>query len=114
MAAAEPVAAQPIFDVPAVKDDSPVARPSDTIVWPPLGAKWPAQKAREDLWPAPEAPGLPAALTAVESSAALMAQMWVQSTQEVLNRGSARVCHHCALPLSTQARFCRRCGTKQG
>ena len=43
----------------------------------------------------------------------MMAEMWAQSAQEVLNRGSVRVCHHCALPVSTKARFCRRCGTQQ-
>jgi len=40
--------------------------------------------------------------------------LWAESTQQVLDRGSVRVCHHCALPVSTQARFCRRCGTRQG
>ena len=39
--------------------------------------------------------------------------MWAESSEEVLNRGTVRVCHHCSLPVSTQARFCRRCGTRQ-
>jgi len=111
--AAEPVPSHLIFDIPAVSDEAPAARQSDPAAWPPLGAKWPAPKSQGRAWPAPEAPSLPAALAALDGPAPVMAQMWVQSSQEVLNRGAVRVCHHCALPLSTQARFCRRCGTKQ-
>ena len=44
----------------------------------------------------------------------LVAALWAESAQQVLDRGTVRVCHNCALPVSTQARFCRRCGTRQG
>jgi len=44
----------------------------------------------------------------------LVAALWAESAQQVFDRGSVRVCHHCALPVSTQARYCRRCGTQQG
>jgi ribosomal protein L40E len=81
--------------------------------WPPLGASWPARETRGAPWPGPDAPPVPAAVVAKEALTPVVAEMWAQSSQEVLNRGSVRVCHRCALPVSTQARFCRRCGTKQ-
>jgi ribosomal protein L40E len=81
--------------------------------WPPLGASWPAQEAPGSPWPAPQSAPLPAIVAAQQASAPTLDEMWVQSAQQVLNRGSVRVCHRCALPVSTQARFCRRCGTKQ-
>jgi ribosomal protein L40E len=56
-------------------------------------------------------------VTASHSDAAespLVAALWAESAQQVFDRGSVRVCHQCALPVSTQARYCRRCGTQQG
>jgi hypothetical protein len=96
--------AQATFDMPV----EPPATP-----WPPLGASWPAREKPGALWPAPEATSVPAVVAAGQVPAPMMAEMWAQSAQEVLNRGSVRVCHHCALPVSTKARFCRRCGTQQ-
>jgi ribosomal protein L40E len=93
-----------------VPPPSPVQEPAP---WPPLGASWPAQEAPGVAWPTPETPPIPAALAAKETAPPVFAEMWAQSAQEVLSRGTVRVCHRCALPVSTQARFCRRCGTKQ-
>ena len=87
--------------------------PRAPAAWPPIGASWPARETPGAPWPGPEAPSVPAAVVAREAALPVLAGMWAQSAQEVLNRGSVRVCHRCALPVSTQARFCRRCGTKQ-
>ncbi|HEX7495613.1 MAG TPA: hypothetical protein VF349_03155 [Candidatus Limnocylindrales bacterium] len=87
--------------------------PQAPAAWPPIGASWPARETPGAPWPGPEAPSVPAAVVAREASLPVLAGMWAQSAQEVLSRGSVRVCHRCALPVSTQARFCRRCGTKQ-
>ena len=87
--------------------------PQAPAAWPPIGASWPARETPGAPWPGPEAPWVPAAVVAREAALPVLAGMWAQSAQEVLNRGSVRVCHRCALPVSTQARFCRRCGTKQ-
>jgi ribosomal protein L40E len=87
--------------------------PQAPAAWPPIGASWPARETPGAPWPGPEAPSVPAAVAAREAALPVLAGMWAQSAQEVLNHGSVRVCHHCALPVSTQARFCRRCGTKQ-
>ena len=87
--------------------------PQAPAAWPPIGASWPARETPGAPWPGPEAPSVPAAVAAREAALPVLAGMWAQSAQEVLSRGSVRVCHHCALPVSTQARFCRRCGTKQ-
>ncbi len=96
------------------KDATPPSRgPQAPAPWPPIGASWPARETPGAPWPGPDAPAVPAVVAARETAPPVLAEMWAQSAQQVLNRGSVRVCHHCALPVSTQARFCRRCGTKQ-
>ena len=99
---------------PPPADVAPTSRePHEPAPWPPLGASWPAREAAGAPWPGPDVSPVPAAVVAHEAVLPVLAEMWAQSAQEVLNRGSVRVCHHCALPISTQARYCRRCGTKQ-
>jgi len=100
-------------DVAATAErEDPADSPASHAQWPPLGASWPAQDARADRWTTMGAPH-PAVVAARQAREPLEAEMWAQSAQEVMNRGTVRVCHHCALPVSTQARFCRRCGTEQ-
>jgi ribosomal protein L40E len=94
----------------------PAPKAHEHVAWPPIGASWPAQGPAAP-WPvsgllqasvmaAPQA-------EAVETESPLVAALWAESAQQVLDRGTVRVCHHCALPVSTQARYCRRCGTEQ-
>jgi ribosomal protein L40E len=114
-AAASPAAAQPAPATQAATSPAaaqPAAQEPATP-WPPLGASWPTRQKPGAPWPAPDATPVPAVVAAQQAPAPTMAEMWLQSAQEVLNRGSVRVCHHCALPVSTKARFCRRCGTQQ-
>jgi hypothetical protein len=92
--------------------ESPSTKPA--TAWPPLGASWPSREDPTAPWAAPEAPVVPAAVAATRIPTPTIAEMWAQSSQEVMNRGTVRVCSNCALPVSTQARFCRRCGTAQG
>jgi ribosomal protein L40E len=96
----EPVAAEPV---------EATAQP---VAWPPLGASWPAPNPGARKWAASDAPH-PAVVAASQSPVPFETEMWAQSSQEVMNHGTVRVCQHCALPVSTQARFCRRCGTQQ-
>ena len=100
---------------PAVPLEAPplYRSPQAPASWPPIGASWPARETPGAPWPGPEAPSVPAAVVARKAAIPVLAGMWAQSAQEVLSRGSVRVCHRCALPVSTQARYCRRCGTKQ-
>jgi ribosomal protein L40E len=89
------------------------AEPAEPVApWPPFGASWPAQNPQSGAWPGP-GNVLPAVVAAQWIRPAAEVEIWAQSSQEVMNRGTVRVCHHCALPVSTQARFCRRCGTNQ-
>jgi hypothetical protein len=95
-------------------------QPEEPAPWPPIGASWPAQTSPAAPWPMPGA-DVPASVVAASRAeqteapeSPLVTALWAESTQQVLDRGSVRVCHHCALPVSTQARFCRRCGTRQG
>lgn len=100
-------------------EPAPVAsQPAGTPApWPPIGASWPRQNAPAAPWPGPDAVLVPASVAAAHQAgpgeSPLVAPIWAESALEVLNRGSVRVCHRCALPVSTQARFCRRCGTQQ-
>ncbi len=91
--------------------DTPPTQPANQ--WPPLGARWPSHEQPGAPWPGPDAVALPAVVAALQGSAPTMAEMWVQSSHEVLTRGAVRVCRECTLPISTKARFCRRCGTQQ-
>jgi ribosomal protein L40E len=89
------------------------AGPAAPSPWPPLGASWPAREEPGAPWPGPDMAPVPAAMAAQAAPEPTITEMWAQSSQEVLNRGTVRVCQRCALPVSTQARFCRRCGTRQ-
>jgi ribosomal protein L40E len=124
---ATPAMGQPQVDLPSVAGrpqvaaastpdrptEPPVVRSTSPAPWPPLGASWPPQEDRGAVWPGPDAASVPAALAARQGATPTLDAMWALSAQEVLSRGSVRVCHRCALPVSTQARFCRRCGTQQ-
>jgi ribosomal protein L40E len=100
-------------------EPAPVASPSAEAPapWPPIGASWPPQNAAAASWPEPDpalvSASVAAAHQAEQAESQLIATIWAESAQEVLNRGNVRVCHRCALPVSTHARFCRRCGTQQ-
>jgi ribosomal protein L40E len=117
-----PVAAE---QWPAIEDEviarpavcSPALDPEAPVPWPPIGAGWPPQNVAATPWPGPD-PALLSASVAAASQAdgaesPPIATIWAESAQQVLNRGNVRVCRHCALPVSTHARFCRRCGTQQ-
>ena len=92
----------------------PFMRPAaPSAPWQPLGTSWPADQSPKAPWPGPELPSVLSVVAAQQTTAPTVTEMWAQSSQEVLSRGTVRVCHRCALPVSTQARFCRRCGTPQ-
>jgi hypothetical protein len=105
-------------DGPAAADGHP-GPSSDTQV--PIAAH------AETQWPAtPEWPNVPTADT--EALAFLTAKLtrsgedlWAASNREVLSAPEAtaaapaiQACVSCGLALSANARFCRRCGTRQG
>ena len=129
-------AQQPLFTMPPVSIDRwaatkpdmpsrapaewPTSDPLDKKPWPPNGAWWPSQASPAAPWPVPHA-DVPASVVAAAQAeraempeSPLVAALWAESAQRVLDRGTVRVCHSCALPVSTQARYCRRCGTRQG
>ncbi len=123
-------AQQPLFTMPPAtverwpakrrpSEPAPVASPSAEAPapWPPIGASWPPHNAAAASWPEPDPALVSASVAAAHQSeqveSQLIATIWAESAQEVLDRGNVRVCHRCALPVSTHARFCRRCGTQQ-
>ena len=123
---APPAVQQPLFEVPAASVDrwAASARPLESdahraidelpAAWQPLGASWPAPTVPDIQWRGPEPTGVPAAIVAAQQTAKPAGPaIWAASAQEVMSRGNVRACHHCALPVSTHARFCRRCGTEQ-
>ncbi len=92
-------------------EEAPIARP--------MGATWPAVDMPAATWAGPPAHEVPSAAVLAAQQAAQLpsarsaATVWAASAQEVLNRGGGRACYRCALPVSTHARFCRRCGAQQ-
>ena len=101
-------------------EPTPIAAPNpdESSEWQTVGASWLSAARSQAPWRIPIASQMPASVvTASHSDAAespLVAALWAESAQQVFDRGSVRVCHQCALPVSTQARYCRRCGTQQG
>ncbi|MFI5226520.1 MAG: hypothetical protein ACHQ3P_07580 [Candidatus Limnocylindrales bacterium] len=95
-----PETAPPPTVAPAVA--APNTNGHDRSAEPP---QWPASPA----WPAAaSSPSRNAPVTGADA-------IWAQSSKDVLNRPEAGVqaCLNCGLPLSSTARFCRRCGTSQ-
>ena len=94
------------------------AAPPDTIA-ARAEPQWPAQPE----WPrAPSADGLPFLGRPAAATGGIDA-LWAESAREVANVGPAtspkvmggvQPCVSCGLSLSANARFCRRCGTRQG
>jgi zinc-ribbon domain len=137
--AAEPVAAEPSVEEapasePARRRDDRIEQPTwrifapepaaaEPTVVPPAGAPAtvPTRAAAEPQWPArPELTESPSmALLAKRTSSD---ELWAASAREVLAgpAGPAAApagiqpCSNCGLSLSATARFCRRCGTRQG
>jgi hypothetical protein len=134
--AAEPPAGEPRIDVvpqptwQIVAPEAPTADglPAPTV--PPAGVpadaiaasaepQWPAQPE----WPAPQASaGLPYLGRPAAATGGIEA-LWAASAQELADLEAAQgakvasgvqPCVSCGLSLSANARFCRRCGTRQG
>jgi hypothetical protein len=111
-----PTPAAPPQPEPLEPAKAPVYVDRAAPMWPGMGGQWTPQQQPNQVWPAPtSAVPSPAVLSARTAAPATpsAADVWAQSSQPVLTSGSVRVCHHCGLPLSTHARFCRRCGTSQ-
>jgi hypothetical protein len=125
----EPVAAgwEPEPAAPAPREDL-VPQPTWQIVAPDTPAddrvaasaepQWPAQPE----WPAPQSgTGLPYLGRPATASGGMEA-LWAESARAVADPASAgakvvsgvQPCVSCGLSLSANARFCRRCGTRQG
>jgi hypothetical protein len=115
LAPAAEAPATPVRPEPLEPAKTPVYIDQAGPMWPGLGGQWTPQEQPTRVWPAPTAavpsPAILSARAAAPSQSA--SDVWAQSSQPVLNSGSVRVCHRCGLPLSTHARFCRRCGTSQ-
>jgi ribosomal protein L40E len=91
-----PVAAAP----PPVAAAPPPAVPAPAVTAPP---QWPEPAAR------------PAPLAAGHGPRHGTDALWVASSRDVVSRPGSGVsaCVSCGLPLSANARFCRRCGSRQ-
>jgi hypothetical protein len=97
------------------------AAPGDTR-WPTPA--WPAQPEQPPAWarPAARQPSWPQAAAPVDPAPTLgtgASGLWAESSREVLAppgspaQAGVQACVSCGLPLSSTARFCRRCGSAQ-
>ncbi|HEX8938916.1 MAG TPA: hypothetical protein VF763_02035 [Candidatus Limnocylindrales bacterium] len=89
---------------------APWEMPTPPAGWP-LPPQSPAAPSSGPQWPAPQAASTPAAPAPPRPG-----DIWDASSRDVLGRPGSGVqaCVSCGLPLSATARFCRRCGTRQG
>jgi hypothetical protein len=130
----EPVAAEPRDDVvyqptwQIVAPEPPTAEPG-RIPQAPAPTAEPIAASAEPQWPSqpewprpPSADGLPFLGRPAASSGGIEA-LWAESAREVGSVGplpgakpvgGVQPCVSCGLSLSANARFCRRCGTRQG
>ncbi|HWO49610.1 MAG TPA: hypothetical protein VNM42_07045 [Solirubrobacterales bacterium] len=115
--AAPPTAADDIVPQPTWQIIAPDATPAEPTV-PTAEPQWPTQPE----WPSQRpATGLPF-LGRPAASAGGLESLWAESAREVASTpaaaarpaGGVAPCISCGLSLSATARFCRRCGTRQG
>ena len=122
---AEPAPVEPVTRTPApgwtiVAPDVPrTDAPPAPAAWPPQSPVYqppPASPAAPA--PTPGQPGQPSWPTMPPAAFSVPAAqaVWEESSLSVINRPGSGVqaCVSCGLPLSATARFCRRCGTRQG
>ena len=111
---------QPTWQIFA-PDANPTVSPLDGAVPPP--AQQPAAISAVPQWPVrPDQVESPAmALLAKRAAGGPSEGLWAASAQEVMARpagatapAGVQPCSSCGLSLSATARFCRRCGTRQG
>ena len=121
---AEPTPAAPVTRTPApgwtiVAPDAPGDAPTARPAWPPRAPVYqPPAQAPAPKAPAPGQPEQPAWPTLPPAAFSVPAAqvVWEESSLGVINRPGSGVqaCVSCGLPLSATARFCRRCGSRQG
>lgn len=102
-----------------VAPDAPTDAPSLPPAWPPRAPVYePPAKAPSPQVPTPGQPTQPAwpSLPPAAFSVPAAQAVWEESSLGVINRPGSGVqaCVSCGLPLSASARFCRRCGSRQG
>jgi ribosomal protein L40E len=87
---------------------APPERPAPT--WPGAPTPvWPPPAGTEPQWPVAPAAHLQASAMRAQDA------LWVASSLEVAQKATGvQSCVSCGLSLSATARFCRRCGTRQG
>ncbi len=108
----------PVVETPIAPTQEPVQPPTDAVA-ASAEPQWPAQPEWPTREPAAGLPFLnrpPAATGGIEALWAASAQEVAQVGQATATRPSTGVqpCVSCGLSLSANARFCRRCGTRQG
>jgi hypothetical protein len=116
---------QPTWQIFAPDATPAVGRPLDGSLPPAVPAQPPFAASADPQWPVhPDQVESPAmALLAKRSNGSPSDGLWAASAQEVLARPASsqmpgatgvQPCSSCGLSLSATARFCRRCGTRQG
>lgn len=100
-----PPATPPVVPLPSVVP--PAAWAAESSAAPAAGP--PAPTVGAMLMPAPSVLPSPAPRVLMPAEARARLAAWQASQPQPI----ARACHHCELPISSRASFCRRCGTAQ-
>ena len=106
--APDPGAPEPSPVPPAVAPSTQPSTPAATS-WPPQASASDPSDGNAPQWPAAPFLATPTAARAADA-------LWAASSLEVVEKagGGVQSCVSCGLPLSATARFCRRCGSRQG
>jgi hypothetical protein len=116
---------QPTWQIFAPDAGPAVGQPLDATLPPAAPAQLPPAASADPQWPIrPDQIESPAmALLTSRKAGSPSDALWAASAQEVLARPASapatavtgvQPCSSCGLSLSATARFCRRCGTRQG
>jgi hypothetical protein len=110
-------------EAPAAQPEAPVWPPQAPVYQPPAQpapmrptlVPPPSAQPEAPIWP-PQASAAPAQPWNAAAAVPATRSVWEESSLGVVNRPGSCVqaCVSCGLPLSAAARFCRRCGSRQG
>ena len=119
----EDVVEQPTWRIFAPDQNAPAVDPP-TVQVPVVPGPEPLQASAAPEWPArPEFTESPSMALLANRSRQSSDALWAASSRELLSTASGpaasapagvQPCSSCGLSLSANARFCRRCGTRQG
>jgi hypothetical protein len=116
---ATPTAPPPSVPIESPPAGQPIAASASAAPAPTVNGHTDTQWPAAPQWPAPQ-PTVPFLASRATAHSAAAEALWAASARDVVAQtpatavGGVQPCSNCGLSLSATARFCRRCGSRQG